>query len=313
MMGYSTVYQIKKDFEWDTNHGTNPFSNIRENKRLSKLSKKVINNYISSQKDSFTIGDIRKAIISESNEEIKNHIISKYLKETLNMSYRRCTNKSTNVDVPKLSILRMLFSFRIGKHINESTLMISIDETTFNHKVVNNKSWIIKGYSAELFNSKFVGSCSLIMAITSRGSYFGLITKGRIDSNIYLKYLIKLEEWIESTRSSISQKVTILKDNWQVHRAKKVLSFIHKSQFNYVYIPMYTPEFSPVEKIFALLKSKWKSFQTRKSVDWGKPDGFKIIASEMETIESSQIVAIWRNFIRVIKSSMKLLFIAINR
>ena len=213
MMGYSTVYQIKKDFEWDTNHGTNPFSNIRENKRLSKLSKKVINNYISSQKDSFTIGDIRKAIISESNEEIKNHIIRKYLKETLNMSNRRCTNKSTNVDVPKLSILRMLFSFRIGKHINESTLIISIDETTFNHKVVNNKSWIIKGYSAELFNSKFVGSCSLILAITSRGSYFGLITKGRIDSNIYLKYLIKLEEWIESTRSSISQKVTILKDN----------------------------------------------------------------------------------------------------
>ena len=188
MMGYSTVYQIKKDFEWDTNHGTNPFSNIRENKRLSKLLKKVINNYISSQKDSFTIGDIRKAIISESNEEIKNHIIRKYLKETLNMSYRRCTNKSTNVDVPKLSILRMLFSFRIGKHINESTLMISVDETTFNHKVVNNKSWIIKGYSAELFNSKFVGSCSLIMAITSRGSYFGLITNRRIDSNIYLKY-----------------------------------------------------------------------------------------------------------------------------
>ena len=91
--------------------------------------------------------------------------------------------------------------------------MISIDETTFNHKVVNNKSWIRRGYSAEIFNSKFVGSCSLIMAISNEGSYFGLITKGRINSSIYLQYLIKLEEWIKTKRTSDFKKVVILKDN----------------------------------------------------------------------------------------------------
>ena len=72
--------------------------------------------------------------------------------------------------------------------------MISLDETTFNHKVGNNKSWISKGYSADLFNSKFVGSLSLIMGFGSDGSYFSLLTGGRIDSSIYLQFLKQLEK-----------------------------------------------------------------------------------------------------------------------
>ena len=134
--------------------------------------------------------------------------------------------------------------------------MISIDETTFNHKVVNNKSWIRMDYSTETFNCKFVGSCSLIMAIASEGSYFRFITNGRINSLVYLLYLIKLKEWIKTKRTSDFQKVIILKDNWQVHKANKVLNFIRRIRFIYTYIPMYTPEFSLVEKIFALLKMR---------------------------------------------------------
>ena len=151
------------------------------------------------------------------------------------MSYRKRINKPWNVDVAKLSILRRLFSYRIGHQLSVSTLMVSLDVTTFNHKVANNKSWIRKGYSAELFNCKFVGSCSLIMAIASEVSYSGLLTKERINSVIYLQFLIRLEKWIESNRSSSSQKVEILKDNWQVYRVKKVFIFIRK-----VHLLMYT-------------------------------------------------------------------------
>ena len=70
----------------------------------------------------------------------------------------------------------------MGKYITASTLLVSLDETTFNNKIANNKWWIQKGYSAELFNNKFVGSWSLIMAITNEGSYFGKLIKGWINS-----------------------------------------------------------------------------------------------------------------------------------
>ena len=313
MMRYSTVYSIKKEFDWDFNHDVSPFGNVQQRKRISKASIKAIDEYLSNQRESFTVNDINKAVKARTSEDIKNYIVRKYIKETLGMSYRRWTSKPCSVDVPKLSILRSLFSYRIGNQLSESALMISLDETTFNHKVANNKSWIRNGYSAELFNCRFVGSWSLIMAITNEGSYFGLLTNGRVNSWFYLQFFENLEWWIESKRSSSSQKVVILKDNWQVHRAKKVLSFIETSSCTYVYIPMYTPEFSPVEKIFAILKIRCKSLRLRGSINWGKSEGYEIVSHEMAAIDSSQIVAIWRNFVHIISSNLKVLLCVVEK
>ena len=50
------------------------------------------------------------------------------------------------VDALNAYILRGLFYFRIGRYITASTLLISLDETAFNHKVANNKWWIQKRY-----------------------------------------------------------------------------------------------------------------------------------------------------------------------
>ena len=257
------------------------------------------------KKNLFTISDIGKAVRQEANENVKDYILRQYVKTTLNMSYVKWTNKSSRVDISKLSILRSLFCFRIGKHITSSTLLISLDETTFNHKVANNKWWIRKGYSAELFNAKFYGSWSLIMAITSDGSYFGQLMKGWINSSIYLEFLMNLEKWIKIIRSTSTQKVIILNDNWQVHRARKVRGFIEMSNYTYVYIPMYTPEYSPVEQFFRILKSKWKRHKSRKSIDWGKEEGLNLIRNEIKSINSWQIVGIWRNFINRISSGLK--------
>ena len=180
------------------------------------------------------------------------------------MSYKKWTNKPWNVDVSKLSILRYLFSYRIRKKLLGSSLMVSLDETAINHKVANSKWWIKRGYSAELFNSNFIGNWSLIIAIANEASYFGVIVSGKVNSNIYLRFLMNLEKWIETKRSWSSQEVVILKDNWQIHRSKLVWSFMERSQFTYVFIPMYTPEYSPVEKVFAILKSKCRSHRSQK-------------------------------------------------
>ena len=40
------------------------------------------------------------------------------------------------------------------------------------------------------FNIKFADSCSLIMVSASERLYFGLIKIGRIDSLVYLQYLL---------------------------------------------------------------------------------------------------------------------------
>ena len=144
--------------------------------------------------------------------------------------------------------------------------MISLDETTFNHKIGNNKSWIRKDYSAELFNKFFFGSWSLIIAISSGGSYFGLLINKRINSLIYQQFLENLEGWIDTIRNSNSQKVLILKDNSQVHRVKEVLNFISKSSITNVYLIIYPWILSSRENT-CYFKIRCKSFRLRESIN----------------------------------------------
>ena len=101
-------------------------------------------------------------------------------------------------------------------------------------------------------------------------------------------------------------------DSSQVHRAKEVLNLISNSSFTYVFISMYTPEFSPVEKIFAILKDRCKSFRLRESINLGQQVGYRTISNEMTKISSSQIVAIWRNFVHIIYSRLILIIRALS-
>ena len=65
----------------------------------------------------------------------------------------------------------------------------------------------------------------------------------------------------------------------------KVINFA-RSQFIFVYIPMYSPELSLVEKIFASLKIRCISVQTRKSINWEKPENIDIISTELIVIKN---------------------------
>ena len=89
MIGYSTVYSIKKEFDWNLNHDIAPFSNIQPKKRISKASIKAIDEYLFNQSESISVNDISKAVKSRTREDIKNYIIRKYIKENVGMSYRK--------------------------------------------------------------------------------------------------------------------------------------------------------------------------------------------------------------------------------
>ena len=62
MIRYPTVYSIKRNFEWYKDHNLAPLCDIQQKKRISKASTKYIEEFVSKQKESFTMGDIRKAV-----------------------------------------------------------------------------------------------------------------------------------------------------------------------------------------------------------------------------------------------------------
>lgn len=64
----------------------------------------------------------------------------------------------------------------------------------------------------------------------------------------------KFIKFIEELTKNIKGK-TILMDNINFHKSKKVLEIIEKSENKVLFIPPYSPEFNPIEKLFSVFKN----------------------------------------------------------
>ena len=71
LMNYSTIFSIKKEYSYDLNKYVVPFNYIQQKRRISKLSVKVIDEFLSDQKESFIIKDVVREVKIKTNEEVK--------------------------------------------------------------------------------------------------------------------------------------------------------------------------------------------------------------------------------------------------
>ena len=313
MLGYSTVKSIQSEYNSHIAAQKEPFHNCIDKRRFNKDEWKAINNLSASKTTAFTVKDIKRELDTKFNSNYSEVLIRRYLKNDLKMSYRKSTIKPSNVDLSKLRIISTIFWYRISKIIDEKVLLVNIDESSFNCDISNDRGCFKRGQSAEIFNKRYKGSWSLILAITSDGDYYGSVLSEKIDSGIYIAYLKKFEDWLISKKLTMYSKVLVLQDNSQVHRANISMKFMKESQLNYWFLPAYSPEYAPVEKAFGYLKEKWRKYKAKKQVDWSKTTGKKVIGDIMAETTRSLIISLWRRFITQLNTELKDLFSVINR
>ena len=56
---------------------------------------------------------------------------------------------------------------------------------------------------------------------------------------------------------SFREKLILVFDNASIHKSPEVRDFLLKRGYTAITVPRYTPDFNPVEKLFALLKSRF--------------------------------------------------------
>ena len=59
----------------------------------------------------------------------------------MKLSYKKDCTRRVYINQIKLSFIRILYSIRIAKQMNEDVLMINIDEVCLNTEVLNRRSW----------------------------------------------------------------------------------------------------------------------------------------------------------------------------
>jgi len=97
--------------------------------------------------------------------------IRKFMKSVLRLSFTKIKPRASNIDFPKVKLIRKLFTITVAKMIDTSTLIINIDESSINRYTRPNYSWWFKGCSNELKSVPFKGSVNIIQVICSNGSH----------------------------------------------------------------------------------------------------------------------------------------------
>lgn len=74
----------------------------------------------------------------------------------------------------------------------------------------------------------------------------------------------RFNEWLEKCLiPEMTPGQTLVLDNASFHKTLKTKEIVEKAGCRLLYLPPYSPDFNPIEKQWAVLKGKYKTFRQR--------------------------------------------------
>lgn len=196
--------------------------------------------------------DLKEKIKKRFNIDLSIMTISKYLR-IIGFSKKKVTVKyfSGKLKDHKLKVRQFK---KYIKRINKKDI-ICLDETYINLKIYSNYGWSkINQKIKKYMSSKNIRpKKSILMAIEMKG-----IIDYKIITGSYNK--INFYEFVKNliNKNNLTGKY-LLMDNVSFHKCKELKDLIEKSGNYIIYIPPYSPEFNPIEEVFAYMKSELRN------------------------------------------------------
>ena len=294
-VSYSTIRRVTAEMWSEGSKSSKWFDPVRYTKKITKRTQEKIKHFIFDRKFWVTAPQIAHFIKKNTNQEIAQNAIRRYLREDLRFSYKKGTPKPWSIDLDKLRAGRIWYSSELTKQVNQRTLLVNIDETSLSKSTFNNRSWFPKGNSGEVFSIGFKSSISLILAIISEGHYFGTTIGSTVNSMIYKQFLENLEGWLSLRYKNKYDNIILIQDNAPIHRAKIVFKFMESDDYTHAFLPPYTPEYAPVELIFAQIKAHIKRSYQKSLVDLRGNEGVRLVKDGLSRLSRETIIKCWRH------------------
>lgn len=130
----------------------------------------------------------------------------------------------------------------------QGATLVYLDEVGFSLKGVLRRTWARRGKTPIVRLPASWHKLSTIGAITSSGQFLQHTQAGAIRTADVLTFLAHVLK-------HVSGEVVLVLDNAAIHRAKAVSAFVETvERLSLVYLPPYSPEFNPIEQVWAYVK-----------------------------------------------------------
>ena len=134
------------------------------------------------------------------------------------------------------------------KKVAQGATLVYLDEVGFSLKGVLRRTWAQRGKTPVVRLPASWQKLSTIGAITSNGQFLQRTQTGAVKTGDVLAFLNHLLK-------HVTGELVVVLDNAAIHRAKAVSAFVEaQDRLSLVYLPPYSPEFNPIEKVWAYVK-----------------------------------------------------------
>ena len=146
---------------------------------------------------------------------------------------------------------------------------------------------------------------SLISAISTEGWMFSVSVDGTVNSNLFIEFMEKLDEFINTKQKSAIKDNIILLDNAPIHHSSSTTNYLKWEELMVHFIPSYWPENAPIEKYFSLLKHAINKNWVGKSINWRSEEAAAALVRSIQQIETFTIRRLWITLIWELRKSLE--------
>jgi transposase len=141
-----------------------------------------------------------------------------------------------------------------AKLVQEAWRLFSVDEVGFQTEGTLAYSWGLKGEKTEIDNYGRHGRVNLIGAFElGSGQFYGVLTSFRVNAQRFRRFVCHLK------REMPTDKLILICDNASFHKAKWVKEWYQQQQawLHVEFLPGYSPDFNPIERLWRWLKTEY--------------------------------------------------------
>ena len=137
--------------------------------------------------------------------------------------------------------------------------LIFVDEFLINRNTISKYGWAKRGMPGRLMKRPTSFNMSFVVA-HSQERVEGLMgTVSTFNQSKYAYFLKKLVMKLKYSHDVDYKKIAIVADNCRFHRTNIIKEFLKKWDILWIFIPLYSPEINPCEKLINMIKAHIKS------------------------------------------------------
>lgn len=155
--------------------------------------------------------------------------------------------------------------------------MVFIDESGLTTNMTRNYGRIVGGKRlVDSVPGGYWNITSIVSSIRVDGSITAMTIKGPIDTDCFLTYISRI------LCPSLRQDDIVIMDNLACHKSMEVKKLIEDTGAQLLYLPAYSPDYNPIEKMWSKVKSMLRKMKARTQEDLNHAisESLKMISSD---------------------------------